>query len=112
MHQAAGSVVLCDDTGHFRVVFESPDIVYKVCACLNSDISNASFVSVNGDRHVEMLAECLDDWNDTGSFFLCTDRCMARTGRLAADIQNIRTVSDHGFCVLEGVIHGVPFAAV
>ena len=52
-----------------------------------------------------------DSFSD-GGFLFCTDRSMTRTGRFAADIKDVCTVSNHGFCMFQCMIHGVPFAAV
>ena len=104
--------MFCNDTGHLRIIFQPPYVIDKISTGLNCCISNTSFVSIDRNRNIKVLTKCFDNGNNTCRFFFSTYRSMSRTGGFSTDIQNISSVSDHGFCMLQCMIHSIPFAAI
>ena len=112
VHQAAGCVVFCNDRCHLRIIFQSPDIVDQISTSLKRNFRNGCFEGVYGNRNIKVAVECFNNRKYTGSFFFCTDWCVAWSGGLAAYIQDVSTFRNHGLGMSQSIVHTVPFSTV
>ena len=112
MHQTAGHSGASDESGHLRVVFQAPDIVDQIGACLDGCGCHLCLVGIDGHGDIEAGFHCLDDWGYPLDFLVLGNLLVTGTGRLAADIQNGGALADHLLRMDQRCVHVVPFAAV
>ena len=53
VHQAAGDPCPGDQARHLRIIFQSPDIIDQVGACLNRGFGHFRLISIHGHRYIK-----------------------------------------------------------
>ena len=112
MHQTAGSLISGNDRSHFRIIFQSPDVIDKICSVFQGFFRNTSLIGIYRDGDIKTPFYCFDNRKNTLDLLLCANRCMSRTCGFPTDIKNISTFGDHSFCMFQGMVHVVPFSTV
>ena len=104
--------MFCDDICNLLVIFQTPDIIYKICSCLNCCFCHLTFISINGDWHIKLFFQFLNDRSHSCNFFLIRDHYMSRSCRLASYINDVCAVLDHLSCMLHCLIHAIIFSTI
>ena len=104
MHEHTGYPCLSYDRGHFRVVFQPPDVIDQIRPCRKPGFCHAGFIGIKGNRHVKAALYGLYDRYYPPDFFLLGHKGIAGSCRLSSDIQNIHSFVQHLFHLKKGMI--------